>query len=432
MSVGYTREELKALRENLRKVNTEWIETKKGARGATVQYIGSSTVMQILNEYVVGEWSFTIHEQWREELYRKQSKENPGSLNFVGYAYHVRGTLYIEGLGSREQYGVKVGVGDPQADSNGYKAAASSCLSKCANMFNIGADLYSKIKVESDMNEQEYQQEVQYQQQPQPQGQWQQPQQPMYDPNQQPQYQMYDQNQQAQYQQQQYQQQPQMGDVNNNWGSPLPGQPAVNTPYQQAQPMNGYEPMYDNQGQGNTMPAPMPQQGYETTPYVANVQMPQPGYETAPHVESVPMQQPEYMGQPNEQLPVGQTGPNGPLTMDDMMQPVPDVWQTTNPIQQAQTNPNAVIDEAPFENVPQKQEEEQKPADPKYFKPENGQWMKAFTDERIRLQLGPDASLNAMLRDYFENANATIAMVTQQNLEKLVRHMQTLQAPGVA
>ena len=428
MSTGYTKEELKVLKTNLRKVKQEWIESKSGPRNSTVEYIGSSTVMQILNEYVEGEWSFTIHEQWREELYRKQDKQNPGNLTFVGYAFHVRGTLYIEGLGSRQQYGVKVGVGDPQADSNGYKAAASSCLSKCANMFNIGADLYSKIKVESDMNEQEYQQETQQQWQ---QQQWQQPQQPMYDPNQQPQQPMYDPNQQPQQpmydpnqqwqqpqqtQYQQYPQQPQMGDVNNNWGSPLPGQPAVNTPYQQAQPMNGYEPMYGNQGQGYQMPAPVPQ----------------PAFNMTPDATSMPMPQPEYMAQPNEQLPVGDTGPDGPLTMDDMMQPTPDVWQSTNPLQQAQTNPNAVMDEAPFENVPPKQVEEQKPADAKYFNPQNVEWMKAFNDERIRLQLGSDASLNATLRDYFENQNATIAMVTQDNLEALVMHMRTLQAPGAA
>lgn len=419
MSTGYSREELKVLKTNLRKVRPEWIETKKGPRNTKVEYIGSSTVMQILNEYVEGEWSFTIHEQWREELYRKQDKDNPGILNFVGYAFHVRGTLFIDGLGSREQYGVKVGVGDPQADSNGYKAAASSCLSKCANMFNIGADLYSKIKVESDMNEQEYQQEQQWQpqqgyQEPQYQQQQQYQQQPVYEQQQQW--------QQPQYDQQQYQQQPQYQqevNVNNNWGSPLPGQPTVDTPYQQTPPVNGYDPMYGYVEQGNMMPAPTPQQPYYEQ---APSQMPMP----------TPMPQPEYMGQPDEQLPVGDSGPNGPLTMDDMMQPTPDVWQTTNPMQQAQHDPNAVMDEAPFENVPPKQEDEQKPADPKYFKPENMNWMKAFTDERIRLQMGNDSDLNAMLRDFFENANATIATITQDNIESVVKHMQTLQSPGAA
>src|SRR5690606_24173902 len=93
-------------------------------------------------------WSFSVEKEWREEVMKLPKGTN--QWIFDGYVYHVRGTLHIEGIGSRTQYGSKVAVGGKDNQNSSYKAAASDCLKKCASLFGVGSSIYSKIKIETD------------------------------------------------------------------------------------------------------------------------------------------------------------------------------------------------------------------------------------------------------------------------------------------
>ncbi|WAT23592.1 Rad52/Rad22 family DNA repair protein (plasmid) [Bacillus halotolerans] len=139
-----TVDEIKVIKEKLKECKDEWLE--RNAKGQPA--LGVSTVQQILDNATDGAWDFVIEEQWIEQVqkYNKQTS----SWAFDGFVFHVRGYLYIEGLGRRSQYGSKIAVGGKDNQNSAYKAAASDCLKKCASLFGVGSSVYSKIKIETD------------------------------------------------------------------------------------------------------------------------------------------------------------------------------------------------------------------------------------------------------------------------------------------
>lgn len=158
------------IKTRLRECKDEWLEVKPGRGGGN--YISHNTIRQILDNAVRGitYWDFGITEQWKEEVYSFNKDTN--QWGFDGYVYHVKGYMYIPGIGRREQYGCKTGVGGINNQEQAYKAAASNCFAKCASLFGVGEEIYSKIIVESnDQTEQQQQQNYQQQQQSYQQGQ---------------------------------------------------------------------------------------------------------------------------------------------------------------------------------------------------------------------------------------------------------------------
>jgi|SRR5579875_476606 len=141
---------LSEVRKKLRECKDEWLE--KDAKGNNV--LGHNTVRQILESATDGitYWDFYIKEQWREEVYKFNKQTN--SWVFDGYVYHVRGGIFIAGIGYREQYGSKVAIGGKDNQNSAYKAAASDCFKKSASLFGIGEAVYSKIKVQMDDDDQ--------------------------------------------------------------------------------------------------------------------------------------------------------------------------------------------------------------------------------------------------------------------------------------
>lgn len=157
-------EDIETVKKKLKECKDEWLERKPGKGNVT--YIGHNTIRQILDNAVKGitYWDFGIIDQWREEIYAYN--KNTGQYYFDGYVYHVKGYLYIPGIGRREQFGSKVAIGGKDNQNSAYKAAASNCFAKCASLFGVGEDIYSKIKIEDDeenmqINQQQYQQQYQ-------------------------------------------------------------------------------------------------------------------------------------------------------------------------------------------------------------------------------------------------------------------------------
>lgn len=150
-------EQIKKIKENLKIVKDEWLEVKPKMNQ---KYIGISTVRQILDYAVEGitYWDFDITDQWRDEVYKFNKQSN--QYYFDGYVYHVRGSLFIPGLGRKTQFGCKVAVGGKDNQDSAYKAAASNCLAKCASLFGVGHDVYSKFTIDFSDDDKQYQQMV--------------------------------------------------------------------------------------------------------------------------------------------------------------------------------------------------------------------------------------------------------------------------------
>lgn len=152
MSQTLSVKQITEVKDKLRELKEEWISNKPGRGRSSVQYIDKDTVIQIL-EYAthgITQWHFSIEKEWKEEIYKNfAEKGQPAQWGFDGYVYHVRGTLTIEGLGSRTQYGKKVAEGGAKNQDSAYQAAASTCLSKCASMFGVGEKLYVKNQIQT-------------------------------------------------------------------------------------------------------------------------------------------------------------------------------------------------------------------------------------------------------------------------------------------
>lgn len=378
MEKNLTSEEKRQLQNRLKEaVSKEHAKKKKGLGGKQVTYLQSETLIQVLNEIVPGGWSFEIIERFREEMYIKPDK-TLNQFEFAGYSYSVHARLTIEGLGTRDQFGAKEGVGNKATDTNAYKAASSSALVKCAALFDIGRDIYTSE------NEQYKapQQEQQWAQQPQ--QQW----------EQQPQYNNVvemPQQQQQQWQQDPYQQQQ---------GFP--------------QPMQGQQPFF-----------PEPQQ--QVSPFVAQEQMPQGdmNYYMDPNQQQQTDPNMQYAQQGFQQ---GFPAPMevAPPATDEQREVLPSAfWNPAENLMQSQTQ---AMPDIPFENVPPKEEVKKGTFDERYMSKEAPSLIAEFTEHRQRLGLLEDKDLNATLRDYFRDANATIASVTNETIGGVVEHLRSLQA----
>ncbi|MGF0347763.1 Rad52/Rad22 family DNA repair protein [Rhodococcus sp. IEGM1300] len=371
MTTNMTNEEKRSLQQRLKDaVSREHAKKKKGLGGKQVSYLKSETVTQVLNEIVPGGWSFEVVERFREEMYIKPNKE-VNQFEFGGYTYHVHGRLTIDGLGSRDQFGAKPAVGNKDSDSNGYKAASSSAMVKCAAMFDIGRDIYTP--------ENEKYQETQ----PQMESQWQQePQQTYNNVVQMPQ-QQYD-----TYAQQGFPQQQMQGYIDPNQ-------------YQQPQQQMNYyvDP--------NTQPQPQQDMNYGHT------------QQQVPFPEQAPFNQaPQGFPMPAQEV--------APPATPEQRDALPEAfWNPADNLLHSQTQ--APVD-LPFENVPAPQQESKGVFDEKYISKEAPNLIQEFTHHRQRLGLMDDVSLNPVLRDHFKDANAGIHSVTNETIGALVEYLRTIEA----
>lgn len=125
------------IQDNLKVMKEEWV--KKLAQGKkSYEYIDVDTVRQILSYATAGitTWDFTIKQHWVEDALDASGKN-------VGIV-HVLGSLTIHGIGTREQFGSKVRVSANDYRADDFKGAASDALKKCAGLFGVCEQLYSK------------------------------------------------------------------------------------------------------------------------------------------------------------------------------------------------------------------------------------------------------------------------------------------------
>lgn len=376
-----TSDEKRQLQKRLKEaVSNEYAKKKKGMGGKEVTYLGSETLIQVLNEVVPGGWSFEIVERFREEMYIKPDKHK-NQFEFAGYSYSVHGRLTIDGLGTRDQFGAKEGQGNKGVDTNAYKAATSSALVKCAALFDIGRDIYTSENEQYKAPEEEYAQQQQWA-----------PQQGYENVVQMP--------QQQQWAQDPYQQQqayPQQG--------------------QGQQPFFA-EPQY--MSQAPFMPQEQVQQAAPDMQYFMPQQeqaQPQMQYVDQGMQQPIPQEFPQAFQQPMNVAP--------PATEEQKEMLPQEFWNPAENLMQTQTQQQP---DFPFENVPPKQEEKKGTFDERFISKEAPSMIAEFTQHRQRLGLMQDKDLNATLRDYFKDANASIASVTNETISGVVEYFRTLQA----
>ncbi|SFJ65632.1 hypothetical protein SAMN02799624_05408 [Paenibacillus sp. UNC496MF] len=395
-------EQISSMRKSLKACKDEWLETKPGGRNKPdSKYMGVNTVRQILDHTVDGVtyWDSGLLHQWREEVYRNE--KNTTNWTFDGYVYHVKGYLFIPGLGYREQYGCKIAIGGKDNQDSAYKAAASNCLVKCASMFGVGEEIYSKIKVdmEDDQQYSQMQQDPNYQF-GQPQGGYQ---------------------QQQQGQQQwgnQQQQQGYGGQQQQGWGQ--------QGGYQQQQ--GGWDQSgYGGQNSGNVVPFPNQQQngwgGQQQQQSWAvdvnqqangNFEMNPNDFPFNPHNEGTPEaaqwdkqnmpQQPNTAQEQGYQAqPQASAQPQGDVQPQGNVQP-----------QGYQAQPQAT------QYGPPAQAEQAAPADqgPSAIPTEwnQAEIMRTHT-HRQRLKLATDDQLNPYIRDFLKSETATLQDLTPDSLK---------------
>lgn len=364
-------------------VSKEYAKKRRGQGGKEVTYLSSDTLRQVLNEIVPGGWSFEVVERFREEVYIKPNKDK-NVYEFGGYCFHIHARLTIDGLGVRDQFGAKLGQGNRDADSNAYKAASSSALVKCAAMFDIGIDIYTE---EGD------QYKAPQTEQPQ---QW----------------------------------------ANQGWAPQETYNNVVQMPQQNYQPQGFIQQdfpqtvyteqvAYQPQGQFYQDPSMMQQgvQGVPVQPYA------EPLNNQYQQTAQVPFEQPAFpQPQAFEQPQAFAQAQVAPPATAEQREALPEVFH--NPAQnlmQAQQQPQ-VHPELPFENVPPKEEVKQGTFDERYMSKEGPALIQEFTQHRQRLNLMDDKDLNIALRDYFKDANATVANVTNETIAGVVEHFRSIQA----
>lgn len=135
--VVLTEQQRNKVQESLKVMQEAWVkELKQGKK--SYEYIDVDTVRQILS-YACGgitTWDFIVKQQWVEDAIDSNGKN-------VGIV-HVLGSLTIHGIGTREQFGSKVRVSANDYRADDYKGAASDALKKCALLFGVCEQLYSK------------------------------------------------------------------------------------------------------------------------------------------------------------------------------------------------------------------------------------------------------------------------------------------------
>lgn len=396
-------EEVEEVKERLKQCKTEWLETKPGKGNTT--YMSHNTIRQILDAAVKGitYWDFTITEQWKEEIF---STPKGGQPYFDGYVYHVKGSMYIPGVGRREQYGSKVAVGGKENQDSAYKAAASNCFNKCASLFGVGAEIYDKIKVEDEVNQQQepynQQQNMQgfqnnqgFNQQQQQYGQQQQFNQQQYN-----QQQFNQQNNQQQYQNQ-YQQQPQQNNFQQQQG------------FQNNNAFGGQAGNF-NQGQQQQ------QQNQAQEPVV----------DRTIEQDMLDIDRKIYNGEHIE-------------TPFDGVQPRSEAQVNTHQAEEQQTvTPNDYQVQTveygapvtPEEKAEEKVEEKPKPAteNTEGTNPwqEQGviQELQAYAAHKQRLNAESDEQMIAYLRDYFKDEKATFDYLSPENIQGFNQYLNNISA----
>lgn len=463
MSIELTREEAKDMIEKLKEVKDEWLEKEPKTKKA---YISNKTITQILNN-IAGIWDFIIKKEWREEVY-KYNKESR-TYNFDGYVYHVLGSLRIEGLGVREQYGCKVAIGGKENQNSAYKSAASNAMNKCASMFGVGEPIYAKFKVEQDeyeiiKNSDEYrvqdegfnQQQQMYNQQ---QEQQQMYQQQMYNQQQMQQQMPQDMSnqQQGMYgQEQMYNQQMPQDMYNQQQGYNQQQEQNMQNQQQYTQQQNvfnqqamqGQQTMQDTQ---NTQE----QQGQNTFGQQEQYQPPvvggifsagfgAPQGQTTPQMDSMTEQYQQQLQQ-GQQNSVASDANNVVINEDDLpfdstleskdssvLQPIESnqepIYTNTNEID---TNINAINNNvAPIQTntEPIYQEDEASYVNA-FNNPAVLEQMNIFKSHTERLGLTDNNLVVPVLREYFKDENATMKYVSPENIFDINEFLAKYKAP---
>jgi hypothetical protein len=392
-------EQLKDIKKALKTCKEEWLETKPGGRNKPEsKYMGVNTVRQILDHAVDGitYWDFGLLAQWREEIYKNE--KNTANWMFDGYVYHVKGYLFIPGLGYREQYGCKIAIGGRDNQDSAYKAAASNCLVKCASLFGVGEEIYSKIKVDMD-------DDLQYQQM-------------QMDPN----YYIQQPNGYPQgYPQQGYQQGYQQG-----WGGPQQGW---------GQPQGAWDQTgYGGPNLGNVVAFPSQQQqgwggqpsqqswAYEVNQQAnGNFDIHPDQFPFNPFNEGTPEHDqwnqrnlPQAQGQNYEAQPQGTAKPQGDVQPNGYSAQ-PQVTQYGVPAQAqqtAQTQQASSQDQGPSAIPPQWDQNE----------------IMRTHQHRQRLKLTTDEQLNPYIRDFLKKEDATLKDLTPENLKSFNDYLEKFTA----
>lgn len=409
-------EALKVVKDKLKECKQEWLE--KNVKGQPA--LGVLTVQQILDNAVEGvtTWSFVIDKEWREEVMK--FNKNGGQWSFDGYVYHVRGTLVIDGIGSRMQYGSKVAVGGKDNQNSSYKAAASDCLKKCASLFGVGSSIYSKIKVESDEQDNSYNNYNEQQQWGAQQQQAQQPQQQqMYVNNdgfhQQGEYIWYNnawvhQNEYYAMKQQQQQVQANQGGQYASTGLTEQQQADWYTQTMQTHDPQGYQQMVQNAG------APrVDQEQQQMTQAMQVADNAVASGSTDYPFENVPPKTEEVKQQDFQATPQAEAQAQAEVKQQDFK-----AVQYGAPVDPKEQQPEQAKEQKdPLEHVK---------ADNPWDTPEMIAELNVFKQHKERLAITQDSLLLPHVREYFKDETATIASITPDTLIGFNAHLQNIQA----
>jgi hypothetical protein len=136
---------------NIRKrIPTQFIKSRKGGMGATLDYVEAQYVINVLDDTFNGNWSFEIEPQ--PPVPRTEKRKKDGEWKDVEITeYIVLGKLrvpdskngrdlYLEDV-VKQQFG-SCDAGDGMKAGDALKGAGSDALKKCASLMGLGAQLY--------------------------------------------------------------------------------------------------------------------------------------------------------------------------------------------------------------------------------------------------------------------------------------------------
>ncbi|CDQ41783.1 hypothetical protein [Virgibacillus salexigens] len=384
-------DEIDLVKNKLKQYKEEWLETKPG-KGGGKPYMGHNTMRQILDNAVKGitYWDFGILDRWKEEVH--SFNKNTNQWYFDGFVYHVRGYMYIPGVGRREQFGSKVGVGGKDNQDSAYKAATSNCFTKCASLFGVGEEIYSKIKVQEENQTDQPQSNNVYDMN---QQQWGNGQQQNFNNNPQQQW-----GNQQQFNQQQgmYQQQQQ----------PFPNQQMQNQqPYQNNGNFNqGQQPIVNNNSSVNQGPAVVDQQNTVQQDILEVDRM---------------MYNNQTVETPFDNVPEQNTQQATPNAYEAEKQP----QATANQNEAAKIEYGAPADDSKANETTTQQS-----------KAGTEQWqtelamkeLQNFAEHKVRLNVKNDDEMIAYLRDYFKDEKANFDYLTPENIKEFNKYLNNVSA----
>lgn len=422
-------EALKTVKEKLRECKDEWLERNAKNQPA----LGVSTVQQILDYAVEGvtSWDFIVVEQWREDI--QKYNKSTGQYTYDGCVYHVKGILEIPGIGKRSQFGCKPAVGGKDNQNSAYKSAASDALKKCAGLFGVGSSIYSKIKIETEDQQEQAQQQYQQSQQ-QYQQQQQEPNQPVVFVNpdglhQSGEYIWFNNtwvHQNEYYAQQQPQQQPFNPNQGGQYPSPglaehqhqLPFNNAVaEQPIQQDYQVNYNQPPANEYSQINEVASQFPlnpadqqlqQAANETEDALKNGTISFP-FEDVPPTKEV--QQQNFEAEPQKEAELQQEVQQQEFNAVQYGAPIEPKDVTSEPKEELKSDPLPDV-----------------MADNPWDSPENREQIQIFQEHKNRLGIQQDNQLLPHVREFFKDEKASIASITPEILPGFNGHLAQIQA----